>query len=55
MASLPIAIYRYAGSAYQEWVDLAWSGALIITIGVLALNIASRVSFRLAAARGSGA
>jgi phosphate transport system permease protein len=44
MASLPIAIYRYAGSAFQEWVSLAWTGALIITMGVLALNIASRLS-----------
>jgi phosphate transport system permease protein len=53
MASLPIAIYRYAGSAYQEWVDLAWTGALIITVGVLALNVASRVSHKLVTARGS--
>ena len=42
MASLPIAIYQYAGSAYEEWVALAWTGALIITLGVLALNIVSR-------------
>ncbi len=44
MASLPIAIYRYASSPYEEWVNLAWSGALIITFGVLLLNVASRVS-----------
>lgn len=48
MASLPIAIYRYASSPYAEWVSLAWTGALIITAGVLALNIASRLSLRLA-------
>ncbi|MET0182871.1 MAG: phosphate ABC transporter permease PstA [Caulobacterales bacterium] len=48
MASLPIAIYRLASSPYPEWVDLAWAGALIITFGVLALNIASRVSLALA-------
>ena len=53
MASLPIAIYRYAGSAYQEWVDMAWTGALLITVGVLALNIASRISHKLVTARGS--
>ncbi len=47
MASLPIAIYRYASSPYEEWVNLAWTGALIITMGVLALNIASRVSHYL--------
>ncbi len=49
MASLPIAIYRYAGSAYQEWVDLAWTGALVITVGVLALNVASRISHSIVA------
>lgn len=42
MASLPITIYQYAGSAFADWVDLAWAGALLITIGVLALNIAAR-------------
>jgi phosphate transport system permease protein len=44
MASLPIAIYRYASSPYQEWIDLAWAGALVITVGVLLLNILSRLS-----------
>ena len=48
MASLPIAIYRYAGSPYEEWTSLAWTGALIITAGVLALNVASRISHKLA-------
>jgi len=42
MASLPIAIYQYAGSAFADWVQLAWVGALLITAGVLALNIAAR-------------
>ena len=51
MASLPIAIYRYASSPYAEWVSLAWTGALIITAGVLALNIASRLTLRLATRR----
>jgi phosphate transport system permease protein len=49
MASLPIAIYRYAGSPYPEWVSLAWTGALIITVGVLLLNMASRLSHALIA------
>jgi len=44
MASLPIAIYRYASSPYEEWINLAWTGALIITFGVLLLNVASRIS-----------
>ena len=51
MASLPIAIYRYASSPYEEWVQLAWSGALIITAGVLVLNVASRISHYLVSGR----
>jgi len=45
MASLPIAIYRYAAGVYEEHHQLAWTGALIITVGVLLLNIASRAAF----------
>jgi phosphate transport system permease protein len=46
MASLPVTIYQYAGSAFDDWVDLAWAGALLITFGVLALNIVARVLLR---------
>jgi phosphate transport system permease protein len=46
MASLPVTIYQYAGSAFEDWVQLAWVGALLITLGVLALNIAARVVLR---------
>ncbi len=46
MASLPVTIYQYAGSAFQDWVDLAWSGALLITAGVLAINIVARTLLR---------
>lgn len=46
MASLPVTIYQYAGSAFDEWVRLAWAGALLITFGVLALNIVARVLLR---------
>ncbi len=46
MSSLPVTIYQYAGSAYEDWVQLAWVGALIITIGVLALNIVARFALR---------
>ncbi len=42
MASLPYVIYRYAGSAYGDWQQLAWSGALIITLAVLTLAITAR-------------
>ncbi len=40
--SLPLTIYAYAGSPYQDWIDLAWAGALLITLGVLGLNILAR-------------
>ncbi len=42
MASLPYVIYRYAGSAYDDWQQLAWSGALLITLAVLTLSITAR-------------
>ena len=46
MASLPVTIYQYAGSAFEDWVQLAWVGALLITFGVLAINIAARFVLR---------
>jgi len=46
MSSLPVTIYQYAGSAFEDWVQLAWVGALLITFGVLALNIIARVVLR---------
>jgi phosphate transport system permease protein len=46
MASLPVTIYQYAGSAFQDWVQLAWVGSLLITGGVLAINIVARVALR---------
>jgi phosphate transport system permease protein len=44
MASLPIAILKDAGSSFADLISLAWSGALVITVGVLILNITSRLS-----------
>ncbi len=46
MASLPVTIYQYAGSAFEDWVQLAWVGALLITLGVLAINIVARLLLR---------
>jgi phosphate transport system permease protein len=43
MASLPVTIYQYAGSAFDDWVQLAWVGALLITFGVLSINVAARL------------
>jgi len=42
MASLPLAINTFAGSSFDDQVSLAWAGALLITVGVLALNILTR-------------
>lgn len=46
MSSLPLTIYKYAGAPNDDWVQLAWVGALLITLGVLALNILARVALR---------
>ena len=46
MASLPVTIFQYAGSAFADWVALAWAGALLITLGVLAINITARLLLR---------
>ncbi|WP_108652304.1 phosphate ABC transporter permease PstA [Dongshaea marina] len=43
IASLPVTIYQYAMSPYQNWNDLAWGGALLLTMMVLILNIISRL------------
>ena len=43
MSSLPVTIYQYAGSAYDDWVQLAWTAALLITAGVLIINIIARL------------
>ncbi|HEY9238689.1 MAG TPA: phosphate ABC transporter permease PstA [Burkholderiaceae bacterium] len=46
MASLPVTIFKFAMSPYENWQKLAWAGVFIITLGVLLLNIAARVLFR---------
>jgi phosphate transport system permease protein len=46
MANLPVVIFQFAMSPYENWVRLAWAGALLITLTVLALNILARVFFR---------
>ena len=43
MASLPVTIYQYASSAFSDWVQLAWVAALLITFGVLVINITARL------------
>jgi len=46
MANLPVVIFQFAMSPYDNWVRLAWAGALVITFAVLVLNIVARVYFR---------
>jgi phosphate transport system permease protein len=46
MASLPVTIFKFAMSPYENWQKLAWAGVLLITMGVLALNIIARVFLR---------
>ncbi|MGB9989284.1 phosphate ABC transporter permease PstA [Pseudoduganella rhizocola] len=45
MANLPYVIYQFAMSPYDNWRELAWGGALLVTFSVLALNILSRTVF----------
>jgi len=46
MANLPVVIFQFAMSPYDNWIRLAWAGALLITLAVLVLNIVARVFFR---------
>jgi phosphate transport system permease protein len=46
MASLPVTIFKFAMSPYENWRELAWAGVFVITLAVLALNILARVFFR---------
>ncbi len=46
MANLPVVIFQFAMSPYENWQHLAWAGALLITMAVLVLNILARVFFR---------
>jgi phosphate transport system permease protein len=46
MANLPVVIYQFGLSPYDNWVNLAWGGALLIALVVLGLNIIARILFR---------
>ena len=46
MANLPMTIFRFAMSPFKDWQDLAWAGVLLITAGVLVLNIVARALFK---------
>jgi phosphate transport system permease protein len=46
MANLPVVIFQFAMSPFEEWQHLAWAGSLLITLAVLTLNIMARVFLR---------
>ncbi len=46
MGNLPVVIYQFALSPYDNWVNLAWGGALLIALVVLSVNILARIIFR---------
>jgi phosphate transport system permease protein len=48
MANLPVVIFQFALSPYDDWKSLAWAGALLITLAVLVINILARSVFRQA-------
>ena len=46
IANLPVVIFQFAMSPYEDWHRLAWGGAALITLAVLALNIVARLLFK---------
>ncbi len=46
LSSLPVTIFKFAMSPYENWQKLAWAGVFLITMGVLALNVMARVLFK---------
>jgi len=42
MASVPVVMYQYAGSPYESWQQLAWAGALVLTVFVLLVSLSAR-------------
>jgi phosphate transport system permease protein len=51
MANLPVTIFQFAMSPFEDWQHLAWAGSLLITLAVLLINILARVLFRQQGAR----
>jgi phosphate transport system permease protein len=43
VSNLPVTIYQFALAPYQNWRELAWAGALIITLSILALSVVARL------------
>jgi phosphate transport system permease protein len=51
MANLPVVIFQFAMSPFDDWKTLAWAAALLITLAVLVLNVLARTMFRQASVR----
>lgn len=51
MANLPVVIFQFAMSPFEDWKSLAWAGALLITLAVLVINVLARTVFRQATQR----
>ena len=51
MANLPVVIFQFALSPYDDWKELAWGGAFLITLAVLVINILARTVFRQSTVR----
>ena len=51
MANLPVTIFKFAMSPFEDWQRLAWAGVFLITLGVLALNVVARAMFRESTSR----
>jgi phosphate transport system permease protein len=51
MASLPVTIFQFALSPYEDWQQLAWSGALMVTVTILILNIVARALATIGSAK----
>ena len=47
MANLPVVIFQFALSPYKNWQNLAWAGALLITVSILILSISARIVLAL--------
>jgi phosphate transport system permease protein len=55
MANLPVVIFQFSLSPYKDWQNLAWAGALIITVSILILSVSARIVLALMQAeRGQG-
>jgi phosphate transport system permease protein len=51
VSNLPVMIYQFALSPYQNWRELAWAGALLITVSILVLSVAARLLLKKESAR----